>query len=294
MIPDFTSDQRGIEIARLIGVPAPSLVGTDRPATIPPAAKGDRVLLEGPHSRRKELRLVLRTVRDFIAGFRALHFVGPCVTVFGSARYDESHPYYALGRDVGRGLARVGFTVMTGGGPGLMEAANRGAREAGGRSVGCNIELPEEQVPNPYLDRSVTCRYFFVRKVLLFKYSYAFIALPGGLGTLNELLEALTLIQTGKIANFPVVLLGTAYWRPLHAMLQQLALAHALDAKDLDLLLITDQVGAALDHIRRHAVAPSGLRARAARPFRWLGEHSAVRPGEHGTHALADANRTAP
>jgi uncharacterized protein (TIGR00730 family) len=275
----------------LIGVPAPSDVEAGRP--ILPGAKADRVLLEGPHSRRKELRLVLRTVRDFIAGFRALHFVGPCVTVFGSARYDETHPYYALGREVGRGLARVGFTVMTGGGPGLMEAANRGAREAGGRSVGCNIELPEEQVPNPYLDRSVTCRYFFVRKVLLFKYSYAFIALPGGLGTLNELLEALTLIQTGKIANFPVVLLGTAYWRPLQSMLRHLALAHTIDAKDLDLLLITDQVGAALDHIRLHAIEPSGLRARAARPFRWLGERSTGRPGDQRTHALADANRTA-
>ena len=263
----------------MIGVLAPSVVEIGRPATILPGEKADRVLLEGPHSRRKELWLVLRTVRDFIAGFRALHFAGPCVTVFGSARYDQTHPYYELGREVGRGLAHVGFTVMTGGGPGLMEAANRGAREAGGRSVGCNIELPEEQVPNPYLDRSVRCRYFFVRKVLLFKYSYAFIALPGGLGTLNELLEALTLIQTGKIANFPVVLLGTDYWRPLQSLLHHLALAHAIDAKDLDLLLITDQVAAALDHIRLHAIAPSGLRARAARPFRWLGERSSVRPG---------------
>jgi len=129
--------------------------------TAQPAGTVDRVLLEGPHSRRKELWLVLRALRDFIAGFRTLHFAGPCVTVFGSARYDDSHPYYALGREVGRGLASLGFTVMTGGGRGLMEAANRGAREAGGRSVGCNIQLPDEQVPNRYLDRSVTCRYFF-------------------------------------------------------------------------------------------------------------------------------------
>ena len=223
---------------------------------------------------------MLRTVRDFIAGFRALHFVGPCVTVFGSARYDESHPYYRLAREVGRGLARVGFTVMTGGGPGLMEAANRGAREAGGGSVGCNIVLPQEQAANPYLDRSVTCRYFFVRKVLLFKYSYAFVALPGGLGTLDELLEALTLIQTGKIANFPVVLLGTDYWRPLQSLLHHLALARTIAAKDLDLLLITDQVEAALDHIRLHAIEPSGLRARTAKPFRWLGERSTSGPAE--------------
>ena len=190
------------------------------PATVVAAPKvaaasgnGDRVLLEGPHSRTREFWLVVRALRDFIAGFRALHFVGPCVTVFGSARFPASHPYYALGREVGAAVARVGFTVMTGGGPGLMEAANLGAREAGGRSVGCNIELPFEQAPNQYLDRSVTCRYFFVRKVLLFKYSYAFVALPGGLGTLDELCEALTLVQTGKIANFPIVLIGREYWR---------------------------------------------------------------------------------
>ena len=136
-----------------------------------PVPRGDRVLLEGPHSRWTELWLVLRALRDFISGLRALHFVGPCITVFGSARYDASHEYYALGRAVGRGVAELGFTTMTGGGPGLMEAVNRGAREAGGGSVGCNIMLPKEQTPNPYLDRSVTCHYFFVRKGLLFKYS---------------------------------------------------------------------------------------------------------------------------
>ena len=120
----------------------------------------DRLFLEGPHSRRRDLSLVLWSLRDFIVGFRTLHFVGPCVTVFGSARFDEGHPFYALGMEVGRAVTRLGFTVMTGGGPGLMAAANRGAREAGGRSVGCNIELSFEQAPNPYLDRLVTCRYF--------------------------------------------------------------------------------------------------------------------------------------
>ena len=232
------------------------------------ARRPDRVLLEGPHSRRKELWLVLRTVREFIAGFRALHFVGPCVTVFGSARYGASHPYYALGRDLGSGLADLGFTVMTGGGPGLMEAANRGAREAGGRSVGCNIELATEQAPNPYLDRFVTCRYFFVRKVLLFKYSYAFVALPGGFGTLDELLEALTLIQTRKIASFPVVLIGTSYWRPFEMLLKHLALAGAIDRADLDLVLVTDSVADALSHIEHHAVKRFGL----ATPSRLLRE----------------------
>ena len=235
------------------------------------ASRPDRVLLEGPHSRRKDLWLVLRTVRDFIRGFRTLHFVGPCVTVFGSARYDESHPYYSLGRDVGRAIARLGFTVMTGGGPGLMEAANRGAREAGGRSVGCNIDLPQEQAPNRYLDRRVTCRYFFVRKVLLFKYSYAFVALPGGFGTLDELLEALTLIQTKKIASFPVVLIGTAYWRPFQDLLAQLAGAGTIDPADLRLMLVTDDVAEVARHIERHAVRRFGLVA----PSRLFGERAA-------------------
>ena len=228
----------------------------------------DRILLAGPHSRRRELWLVLRAVQDFLRGFRTLHFVGPCVTVFGSARFGESHPTYALGREVGARLAAMGLTVMTGGGPGLMEAANRGAREAGGRSVGCNIELPHEQQPNPYLDRSVTCRHFFVRKVLLFKYSYAFVALPGGFGTLDELLEALTLIQTKKIASFPVVLFGTAYWRPFQDLLTQLAAAGTIDAADLNLLLVTDRVEDLVSHIERHAVRRFGLVA----PSRFLGE----------------------
>ena len=233
-------------------------------------ARSDRVLLEGPHSRRRDLWLVLRAVRDFIGGFRTLHFVGPCVTVFGSARFDESHPYYSLGREVGKALAGMGFTVMTGGGPGLMEAANRGAQEAGGRSVGCNIELPREQAPNPYLDHSVTCRYFFVRKVLLFKYSYAFVALPGGFGTLDELTEALTLIQTRKIANFPIVLVGTAYWRPFQDLLAQLAAAGTIDPADLRLMLVTDSVLDVVSHIERHAVRRFGLVV----PSRLLGERA--------------------
>jgi uncharacterized protein (TIGR00725 family) len=148
-------------------------------------------MLEGPNSRLRELRLLFGGILDFLRGFRTLHFVGPCVTVFGSARFHEDHPYYALAREVGRRVSGLGFTVMTGGGPGLMEAANRGARDAGGASVGCNIVLPQEQEPNPYLDCVVTCRYFFVRKVLLFKYSYGFVALPGGIGTMDELFEAL-------------------------------------------------------------------------------------------------------
>ena len=150
------------------------------------------------------------------AAFARCTSSGPCVTVFGSARFPPGHQYYELGREVGGALAGLGFTVMTGGGPGVMEAANRGAQEAGGRSVGCNVTLPHEQFPNKYLDRYVTCHYFFVRKVLLFKYSYAFVVLPGGLGTLDELTEALTLIQTGKILQFPVVLMGIDVLEAVH------------------------------------------------------------------------------
>jgi uncharacterized protein (TIGR00730 family) len=235
----------------------------------------DLVLLEGPHSRFRELLLVLQTVREFIAGFRALHFVGPCITVFGSARVGEGHPYYDLGREVGRRIATLGFTVMTGGGPGLMEAANRGAREAGGGSVGCNIQLPLEQAPNRYLDRFVTCRRFFVRKVLLFKYSYGFVALPGGLGTLDELFEALTLIQTGKIRNFPVVLIGTEYWKPLVDFLHRMAIAHTIDAKDLQLLLVTDDLDEVIVHLDRNAVRQFSLQRRPAlTPNWWLGERA--------------------
>jgi uncharacterized protein (TIGR00730 family) len=238
----------------------------------------DRILLEGPHSRRKEFWLVVRTLRDFLAGFRTLHFVGPCVTVFGSARFGESHPYYRIGREVGDAIARSGFTVMTGGGPGLMEAANRGAREAGGRSVGCNITLPMEQAPNPYLDRFVTCRYFFVRKVMLFKYSYAFVGLPGGLGTLDELFEALTLIQTKKIRSYPVVLIGSAYWQPLRDLLQHFALERTISIDDLDLLLITDSVSDAVEHIHKHTIEPFGLTKKRFPPSPLLGEDSALPP----------------
>src|SRR5215470_2069772 len=140
----------------------------------------DGRFLEGPHSRASELRRTLRIALDLIRGFRGLHFVGPCVTVFGSARFQEDHRYYALAREMGRRLGRAGFTVMTGGGPGIMEAANRGARDVGARSVGCNIILPQEQKPNPYLDLWVEFHYFFVRKMMLVKYSYAFVVLPGG------------------------------------------------------------------------------------------------------------------
>jgi uncharacterized protein (TIGR00730 family) len=233
----------------------------------------DRVLLEGPYSRRREFLLVLRAIRDFIAGFRALHFVGPCVTIFGSARISEGHPYYALAREVGRRVSLLGFAVLTGGGPGLMEAANRGARDAGGFSAGCNIELAHEQRPNPYLDRWVTCRYFFVRKVLLFKYSYAFIAMPGGFGTLDELAEALTLVQTAKILSFPIVLMGLSYWQPLLDQLQHMVQEGTLGEADARLIFATDDVDEVVAHLRTYAIDAFQLRARPVpKPSRLLGE----------------------
>ena len=254
-----------------------------QPTPAEAAADRDVILLEGPHSRRSELQLILVAVRDFIGGFRALHFVGPCVTVFGSARTPQTHPFYAMAREVGAGLSRLGFTVMTGGGPGIMEAANRGAREAGGRSVGCAIRLPKEQDVNRYLDRFVVCDYFFVRKTLLLKYSYAFVAMPGGLGTLDELFEALTLIQTGKIRNFPVVLMGVDYWAPLLAQLDRMVREQTIDARDLDLLLVTDDVEAALAHINERTVKPFGLVARRVRrPSKMLGESAPQAGGRPG------------
>jgi uncharacterized protein (TIGR00730 family) len=235
----------------------------------------ERVFLAGPRNRQNELWHATRIFTEFIRGFRALHFVGPCVTVFGSARFKEDHPYYVMARGLGAELARAGFTVMTGGGPGIMEAANRGAKDAGGRSVGCNIELPKEQRPNGYLDVWVTFRHFFVRKVMLVKYSYAFVAMPGGYGTMDEIFETATLIQTGKIKDFPVVLVGTEYWSPLVAFMRSTLLgAHTIDAKDLDELVVTDSIETAVAQIRDAAVRKFGLKYAAARPGRrwWLGE----------------------
>jgi len=231
----------------------------------------ERRFLSGPQPRGLELRRAWAVFRELLRGFRALHFAGPCVTVFGSARFPETHPSYAMARELGSLLARAGFTVMTGGGPGIMEAANRGAREVGGRSLGCNIELPLEQRPNPYLDRMVEFRHFFVRKVMLVKYSYAFVVMPGGYGTLDELFEVSVLIQTGKIKDFPVVLLGADYWQPFVDQLRRTLLGHGtIDAVDLAHLRVTDSPREAVEHIRERAMTQFGLTEGPRLRRRWL------------------------
>src|SRR5438876_1770623 len=244
---------------------------TGSSVTAPPQ-RADEIFLEGPRSRFDELITLFRVLLDFLRGFRVLHFVGPCVTVFGSARIKEGHPSYELARKMSAAIAQLGFTVMTGGGPGIMEAANRGAKDVNGRSVGCNIELPFEQKPNPYLDRCVTMHYFFVRKTLLVKYSYAFVVFPGGVGTVDELFEALTLIQTGKIEHFPIVVMGADYWRELLGFIEKMARAGTISPQDVRLVYATDSVVDALAQIRQHAIGPFGLKPVVRRHLPWLGE----------------------
>lgn len=230
--------------------------------------------LRGPQRRTTELFRVFRIAFEFIRGFRALHFVGPCVTVFGSARFQEGNEWYEMGRQVGSALADLGFTVMTGGGPGIMEAANRGAKEADGHSIGVGIELPFEQAENEWIDTWVQFRYFFVRKVMLVKYSYGFVIMPGGFGTMDELFETLTLVQTGKIKDFPLVLMGSDYWNPiLDFMRNELSDAGAISPDDLDLIKLTDSVDEAMEHLREHAIEEFGLEySDGPKRSWWLGE----------------------
>jgi uncharacterized protein (TIGR00730 family) len=207
---------------------------------------GEARFLAGRHSRLFELSRIIRIAIEFIRGFRALHFVGPCVTVFGSARIAADHPWAEQARSLSHKLACAGFTIVTGGGPGIMQASNRGAREARGPSIGCNIILPHEQTANPFVDRMVTFYYFFVRKVMLVKYSYAFVIFPGGFGTLDELMEAITLIQTGKLYDFPVILIGKDYWQGLFNWLRESPLKHGtISESDFDLLHLTDDLNEA-------------------------------------------------
>ena len=216
---------------------------------------------------------VLRIMGEFVEGFDTLSDVRNAVTVFGSARTLEGDPYYAAAYETSRMLAKEGFAIITGGGPGIMEAANRGAREAGGRSIGCNIELPHEQQPNAYLDRWVTFRHFFVRKVMLVKYSYAYIAMPGGFGTLDEMTEAATLIQTGKISHFPLVLMGVEFWKPLLEFMRgTLVKEGTIGPDDVD-FLVTDSPEEAAAHVRRVGMERFGLTYGPKIKPRWyLGE----------------------
>lgn len=250
----------------------PSVSG---PVTANHAARTDELrFLQGPQPRGYELWKAIGMFAELLRGFRAFHFLGPCVTVFGSARFGEQHPHYAAAREVGARLARSGFTVMTGGGPGLMEAANRGAKEAGGVSVGCNIELPQEQLPNPYLDHWIGFRRFFVRKVMLVKYSYAFIAMPGGFGTMDEIFEVATLIQTEKIRQFPLVLVGRDYWQPLLDFLRdRLLKLGMIDEQEYGLIQLTDSPEEAVRLVTEVAMQQFGLTYGPRAKRRWyLGE----------------------
>ncbi len=232
----------------------------------------ESAFLEGPLSRIRELLFTFRVQWSFIKGFRKMHFIGPCVTVFGSARFDAENPYYKKAEEIGAEMAALGFTVMTGGGPGIMEAANKGAYEAGGYSVGCNIILPFEQKPNPYLHRWIDIPYFFVRKFLLLKYSYAFVVMPGGMGTLDELFESLTLIQTKMIQNFPVVIFGSEYHRELCHHIHVMAENESISADDMKLLFVTDSVPDLVEHIRLYAIKRFHLEKKPVSPSWWLGE----------------------
>jgi len=267
------------------GIPPTELQVSQASGEPPRWGKGTRsgeegVFLRGPQPRSSEIARLLRICADFVRGVRGLHFVGPCVTVFGSARFTERHPYYELAREMGQCLGRAGFTVMTGGGPGIMEAANRGARDVGARSVGCNIILPQEQRHNDYLDLWLEFHYFFLRKMMLVKYSYAFVVLPGGFGTMDEIFETATLIQTGKIRNFPLVLMGVDFWRPLLDLFRDSMIPEStISPLDVDRLLLTDSPEEAMSRIMS-SVTELGL-IWQPRPRWYLGEShlSAPTPG---------------
>ena len=226
-------------------------------------ARHDRDFLMYARTPEHEEARLRHIAEEIVSGFEALYDLGPAVSVFGSARFGEEHPYYRQGVEVGRELVKAGFAVITGGGPGIMEAANRGAHEANGVSVGCNIVLPHEQQPNPYVDKAVEFHYFFVRKVMLVKYSCAFIIMPGGFGTLDEMFEAATLIQTGKMGPFPVVCFGTEYWQGLIELIRQLVDAGTVQEEELGFLQFTDSPKEAVELVV--CAFPEAVRA-ALRP----------------------------
>lgn len=238
-----------------------------------PYTREEKKFLSGPRSRWQELKYTLGVVVQFIRGFRALHFLGPTVTVFGSARFDENHRYYILAREVSAKLAKRGFAIMTGGGGGIMEAGNRGAKDVGGVSVGCNIVLPHEQKENPYMDKFVTIDYFFVRKELLRKYSFAFVVLPGGFGTLDEFFETITLIQTEKIEKFPIVIMGTEFHQDIKDHIERMEREKTISPEDLELFLFSDDVDEVVEHISNYAKEHKGIKLKpAGKAIKILGE----------------------
>lgn len=231
----------------------------------------DAEFLANPRGRWRNFVILHRIASEMLRGMRRLHFVGPAVTVFGSARVSVDSPEYQLAREIGRAIGNAGFAVITGGGPGVMEAANRGAKDANAESIGCTIKLPFEEAANPYLDVRVDFHYFFTRKYMLTKYSSGFVVLPGGFGTADELFEALTLIQTGKMHDFPMVVCGGDFWRPLRDQLDTMARVGMISPHDLDLLKFTDDVDEAVRHITTHAARGEKL-APPPRRLTLLGE----------------------
>ncbi|MBX2844077.1 MAG: TIGR00730 family Rossman fold protein [Flammeovirgaceae bacterium] len=222
--------------------------------------KDERRFLEGPHRSYNEFLSAFKIFKEVIMGYRKLSDLGACATVFGSARFKEDNEYYQMARAIGGELSKAGFNIMTGGGPGIMEAANRGAKDVGGLSIGCNILLPQEQEPNPYLDKWIDFNYFFVRKFMLMKYSYAFVVCPGGFGTLDEVYETLTLIQTKKIREFPVVAMGTEFWKHLKDFNRRSLLGNkTISESDLDLVYMTDSPEEAVAYISETMVKKYGV-----------------------------------
>ena len=222
----------------------------------------------GPQNRWKNLKYALSVFFEFIKGFRALHFVGPCVTVFGSARFKEDHLFYRQARELSGRIAQLGFTIMSGGGPGIMEAANRGAKDVGGKSVGCNIILPHEQHHNAYLDKWVDIKYFFIRKMLLMKYSYAFVVMPGGFGTLDEFFDAITLIQTRKIKMFPIIIFDKKFYENIVAHNEKMLKEGTVSEDDLSLYLVTDSIDEAIEFIKEKSIMAFGLKyMKPKKPF---------------------------
>jgi uncharacterized protein (TIGR00730 family) len=232
----------------------------------------ESIFVREPLTRLKNLIFTFKVQYNFIKAFRKMHFIGPCVTIFGSARFGPETTHYKNAETIGAEIANLGFTVMTGGGPGIMEAANKGAYEAGGYSVGCNIILPVEQNPNPYLNKWIYIPYFFVRKVILIKYSYAFVVMPGGMGTLDELFEALTLIQTKIISGFPVVIFDKEYHRELCNHIEIMAENETISPEDLNLLFVTDSVTELVAHIEANSIKKFGLVKNKRSPRWWFGE----------------------